>query len=85
MRQIKLVWSTDDVLIKADEMDIDLTESDADTILETLEQKHDASIGICWDVIGCYISNSNTTESKKKAFINLNRGRHIWDANFKLI
>jgi hypothetical protein len=68
MRQIKLVWSTDDVLIKADEMNIDLTECDADTILETLEQKHDASIGICWDVIGCYIEQFEHDRKQKESF-----------------
>jgi hypothetical protein len=68
MRQIKLVWSTDDVLIKADEMSIDLTELEADTILETLEERHDASIGICWDVIGCYITEFELDRTQKDSF-----------------
>lgn len=68
MRQIKLVWSTDDVLIKADEMNIELTESEADTILETLEERHDASIGICWDVIGCHIEQFEHEREQKESF-----------------
>jgi hypothetical protein len=70
MRQIKIVWSTYDVLMKANEMGIDLTESEADTILETLEQKHDASIGICWDVIGCYIDEHEQEKEQKVSFYN---------------
>jgi hypothetical protein len=70
MRQIKIVWSTDDVLIKANEMDIELTETEADTILETLEEKHDASIGICWDVIGCYIDQFEIDRTQNDSFYN---------------
>ncbi len=70
MRQIKIVWSTDDVLIKANEMDIELTETEADTILETLEEKHDVSIGICWDVIGCYIDQFEIDRTQNDSFYN---------------
>jgi hypothetical protein len=55
MKEIKITWSTEDVLMRADELSIELTEFEADNILDELYENHDASIGICWDVIGSYI------------------------------
>lgn len=52
MREIKITWSTDDIFMLADELGIELAEHEADEILELMYQNHDASIGICWDVIG---------------------------------
>lgn len=57
MRTIEIKWSTEDVLMQADAMDIKLTEEQADDILDSLEEKHDANIGINWDVISFYISD----------------------------
>jgi hypothetical protein len=57
MRTIEIKWSTEDVLMQADAMDIELTEEQADDILDSLENKHDANIGINWDVISFYIDN----------------------------
>jgi hypothetical protein len=55
MKEIKITWTTDDVLMRADEIGIELTEMEADAILDDLYENHDASIGICWDIIGTYI------------------------------
>jgi hypothetical protein len=55
MKEIKITWSTEDVLMRADELSIELTEHEADNILDELYENHDASIGICWDVIASYI------------------------------
>ena len=55
MKQIKIVWSTDDVLAKSNDMGIPLTEAEAETILDDLERHHDAQIGVNWDVIASYI------------------------------
>jgi hypothetical protein len=45
-------------------MDIELTEEQADDILDDLAHYHDASIGINWDVISFHIENY--FESKNK-------------------
>ena len=55
MKEIKIIWTSDDVLMRADEIGVELTEHEADNILDDLYQYHDASIGICWDVIASYI------------------------------
>ena len=55
MKTIVIKWSTDDILLKANRLDIELTELEADEILTDLERHHDAEIGINWDVIGSYI------------------------------
>jgi len=56
MKTITISWSTVDVLAKAEEMDVSLTEEQADEVLDMVERKHDASIGINWDVIEYWIN-----------------------------
>jgi hypothetical protein len=53
--QISIVWCTEDVLHTAKEMDIELTTDQAREILGLLDRKHDAEIGINWDVISSMI------------------------------
>jgi hypothetical protein len=57
MKTIEIRWSTEDVLGKAEEMDIELTEEQADVILDNIERSHDASVGINWDVIEYHIES----------------------------
>jgi hypothetical protein len=57
MKTIEIRWSTEDVIWQADNMDIELTEEQADAILDNVEHYHDASIGINWDVISFHIEN----------------------------
>lgn len=54
-RVISIKWSTDDVLHQAKEDSVELTEEQAIEILEILDRKHDATIGINWDVISSHI------------------------------
>jgi len=55
MKTIEIKWSTSDVLGVAENMDIELTEQEADKILDSLEYYHDAELGINWLVIENYI------------------------------
>jgi hypothetical protein len=57
MKTIEIIWSTDDVMMQADIMNIDLTEEQADAILENVLHYHDASVGINWDVLDFHIDN----------------------------
>ena len=57
MKTIAIKWCTQDILWQADNLDVELTEDQADDILESLENNHDATIGINWDVISFYIEN----------------------------
>ena len=71
MKIIEIKWCTEDVIWQADNMDIELTEEQADDILYDLAHYHDASIGINWDVISFHIENyfeskNNTTKFKRK-------------------
>lgn len=47
MKTISIIWSTEDVL----GVRPDLTEEQADAVLDALEGNHDASVGINWDAI----------------------------------
>ncbi len=49
---ISITWSTEDVL----SLDDTLTEAQAIEVLELAENKHDANIGINWDVLHEWIS-----------------------------
>jgi hypothetical protein len=57
MKTIEIKWSTEDVLLQAENAGFELTEDQADEILESLKDNHDANIGINWDVISFYIGD----------------------------
>jgi hypothetical protein len=64
MRTINITWSTEDVLEQAKtHHGITLTEAQADEIVGMLLDKHDACIGINWDVIS-YTIDEYLEESK---------------------
>jgi len=52
-----IIWSKEDVLERAKERGIKITIPDAETIIDEMEQRHDASIGVCWDTIDCYLDD----------------------------
>jgi hypothetical protein len=57
MKTIEIIWSTDDVMMQAEIMNIEITEEQADAILENVLHYHDASLGINWDVLDFHIEN----------------------------
>ena len=50
--EIAIVWSVADVL----DISPDLTHDQALDVLHRVDRKHDATIGINWDVIDCHAS-----------------------------
>jgi len=54
---ILIEWVTDDVHAQAKEKGLRISNEDARNLLADMERKHDASIGINWDVIDCYLDN----------------------------
>ena len=52
---IAVVWLLDDVICTAEEMGYTLTEEQARDILAEISHRHDATIGINWEVIQSYI------------------------------
>ncbi|QDP58058.1 MAG: hypothetical protein Unbinned4294contig1001_47 [Prokaryotic dsDNA virus sp.] len=44
-------WSPEDVLHKADEMSVSITEREAEEILGSIEHNFDANVGVFWDTI----------------------------------
>jgi hypothetical protein len=45
------IWQVDDVLEKAKEMEVTLTETEASEIIDFVHNKHDAELGISWMTI----------------------------------
>lgn len=52
---IKLSWSYLDVKGRAKQTDITLSDNDCREILQIIDRRHDASIGVNWDVIDSHI------------------------------
>ena len=57
MKTISISWSTQDVLDTAVNMDLELTEQQADEILDDVYNFHDADVGINWYTIQFHIEN----------------------------
>ena len=56
-KKIAAVWSTDDVLAVAEQNGFEITEDDAEEVLELIDQNHDANVGINWDGISDHLTN----------------------------
>jgi len=50
-----IFWHRDDVLQRAEWDNVTLTDEEVEAVLDLLDNKHDASIGISWDTIDCWI------------------------------
>jgi len=49
------LWSTEDVIDRASERGIEMSEEAAKEIIAAMDRRHDATRGINWDVIDCHI------------------------------
>jgi hypothetical protein len=43
------IWNSEDVLMRAKDRDITLTQEEADTIINNVDRNQDAEFGIAWD------------------------------------
>jgi hypothetical protein len=53
--EISIGWSTEDVLQRAKDNDVKLTEDEANSILLEIQRDYDADVGINWETIDDYI------------------------------
>ena len=53
-----VLWSVEDIKAQAESMDIELSEEEAEEVLKTAIDNHDANVGINWEVIGTQIQIS---------------------------
>ena len=53
--EINIGWSTEDVLQRAKDNDVKLTEDEANSILLEIQRDYDAEVGINWETIDDYI------------------------------
>lgn len=56
------IWCREDVIGYAKDFDLDLSPEGADVILDRIHRKHDASIGINWNVLEVYILDYKTSQ-----------------------
>jgi hypothetical protein len=61
---IRVLWHRDDVLHKAEEMNVILHDDEIDSIMYYIENKHDANYGVNWDFIQIIIDD--VIDSRKK-------------------
>lgn len=57
-----IIWTGDDVKAIAKEKGMELTDKQITEAVSTLERRHDASIGISWDVIDVNLDWMNFDE-----------------------
>lgn len=60
------IWCVEDVLDRARELGIKLSKEQAEVVLERVDRKQDASIGISWDVIDVHLTMGEKDEIPKK-------------------
>lgn len=58
------IWEREDVMSAAEEIDIEITEQQADNILFAMQEGHDATVGISWDVIKIYLYDVEQEETE---------------------
>lgn len=51
------IWQVDDVLGQAKETGIKITRKQAEEIIERIDRRQDASLGISWDTIDAYLDD----------------------------
>jgi len=51
------IWQVDDVLGQAKETGIKITRKQAEEIIERIDRRQDASLGISWDTINAYLDD----------------------------
>ena len=78
MRECTITWTDDDVRSAEDSMDLNepLTEDEIDILLRDMQDDHDSSVGINWEVIEQWIHiiirrRNKITELTKDQFVNL--------------
>ena len=49
------VWSVEDVLIRAEDRDLTVTQEQAECVIGMLDSKQDCNYGITWDTLDIYI------------------------------
>ena len=54
------IWSEVDVLERAKEREMTITKEQAKTIIDRIHRKQDATLGISWDTIDCYLDDLKT-------------------------
>ncbi len=62
-------WDVDDVIYRAQELGITLTQSEACAVLENIDNHYDANNGINWDVIDCTIEAVYPDKLKERTTI----------------
>lgn len=51
------IWQVRDILDRAKEREISLTEFQADEILENMDRHIDCTLGVCWDTVDVFTDN----------------------------
>lgn len=59
---VAVFWQKDDVLTRAKDRGLVISDEEAGDIVEALEDRHDACIGINWDVIDFHLDDLKHNE-----------------------
>ena len=56
------IWQADDVISRAREQNKTISKEQAEEIIDRIDRKQDASLGITWDTIDCYVDDLDEQE-----------------------
>jgi len=64
--KIAVIWCDDDVSGRAEERDMVISQKTAHEILEGILNRHDASIGVNWDVIDVWLEDEDAQKESEE-------------------
>ena len=65
LKRISITWAAIDVIDRADERDVYITEDQAYKILQTIGNRYDPNIGVTWELIDHYIDKIEPANNEK--------------------
>ena len=60
------IWSVEDIQQQANDEGITITKSQCESILDTMERKHDACEGVNWGVISAWIDSHERDKAEDR-------------------
>lgn len=55
---LRVLWHREDIVHMAEEMEVTLDDDEIDSVMDDIENKHDANYGVNWDYIKIMINDA---------------------------
>jgi hypothetical protein len=61
-----IIWCVEDVIHRAEERGLQVTKQQTEEIIDEMEHRHDATIGVSWDTIDTYLNDIEREQMEKE-------------------